>query len=236
MNKPKAIVFDYGGTLVDSLSFDPLRGTEAVMEYARNPFNITPEQVQKYAEQVIQDMGGYDPSNVQQLDGVALNRLIHDVHGLEFDMNECELDAIFLDVAEETKLMTGLIPFLDYLKRQGIRLAVLSNTGFREGSHRQQLRKYGIEHYFEFFLATSDYLVRKPDKRIFDVALMKLGLTSEDVWYVGNKFEYDVQGAFNAGLYPVWINVAEKQVACDKEFLDVKSYHDLLDVLEKSWN
>lgn len=48
---------------------------------------------------------------------------------------------------------------------------------------------------FEFVIATSEYLFRKPNKRIFDLALEKAALTPEDVWYIGDNYECDVIGA-----------------------------------------
>ena len=45
---------------------------------------------------------------------------------------------------------------------------------------------------------------RKPNKRIFDLALEKAGLPPDEVWYIGDQFECDVKGSLNAGLLPVW--------------------------------
>jgi len=235
LNKPKAIVFDYGGTLVKSHYFDGLKGTKEVLKYANNPFNVSAETVQTYAETVLQDIGAFNPSMIMQVNGQALTRLIHSVHGISFTKTFEELDSIFLDAAEGHSLMDGMIELLDFLKSQHVRLAVLSNTGFMEESHRQQLRKYGIEEYFEFFIATSDYMIRKPDKRIFDVALSKLRLNSDEVWYIGNKFEFDIQGAYNAHIYPVWINEERNQALNSIEHLDVSTYYELLEVLKIKW-
>ena len=58
-------------------------------------------------------------------------------------------------------------------------------------------------HSFEFILATSEYLFRKPNKRIFELALQKADLTAEDVWYIGDQYIFDAVGAKNAGIFPV---------------------------------
>ena len=36
MKKPKAILFDYGDTLVNSEYFDPLLGTREILKYAQD--------------------------------------------------------------------------------------------------------------------------------------------------------------------------------------------------------
>ena len=47
-------------------------------------------------------------------------------------------------------------------------------------------------------------MIRKPDKRLFEIALMKSGLTSDKVWYCGDRYSNDVVGANNAGIFPVY--------------------------------
>ena len=60
------------------------------------------------------------------------------------------------------------------------------------------------EHNFEFILATSEYLFRKPNKRIFELALEKAELKPEEVWYIGDQYQCDIVGARNAGIFPIW--------------------------------
>ena len=141
MNIPKAILFDYGGTLLRSNAFNPLQGTLELMKHAINPDGISAESVQAYTEEVLKDIGEYESQKLVQIESKSLTRLIYEVHGISFDKTYEELDCIFLDKAESVTVMPGIREFLDYLKEKGIRLAVLSNTGFCEESHRYQLRK-----------------------------------------------------------------------------------------------
>ncbi len=50
MIKPKAIVFDYGDTLLKNNYFNPLLGTRELLKYACNPNKVTAEEVQAYAK------------------------------------------------------------------------------------------------------------------------------------------------------------------------------------------
>jgi len=49
MKNPKAILFDMGDTLISYRNFNPLKGTEKIIEYADNPRNISAEEVQDFA-------------------------------------------------------------------------------------------------------------------------------------------------------------------------------------------
>lgn len=236
MKKPKAIVFDYGDTLLKSEFFRPIEGVTELLKYAHNPEGVTAKEIQDYADQVLKDLGAFDQQLLFQIDSKSLSRLIYEVHGISFDLSYEELDSIFLSKTEGTSLMPGIVELLDYLTDSDIRVAVLSNTGFCEESHRMQLRKHDIEKYFEFFIPTTDYLLRKPDKRVFDLALKRLSLTNDEVWYIGNKFEFDIIGANNAGMFPVWINVEQEEPHLDLNHLNVSSYEELLKLLKEKWN
>ena len=46
----------------------------------------------------------------------------------------------------------------------------------------------------------------KPDKRIFQNMLSKVGIKPEEAWYVGDNYFDDVIGSYLADLNPIWIN------------------------------
>lgn len=54
------------------------------------------------------------------------------------------------------------------------------------------------------FFDIINYIFRKPNKRIFDLALEKAQLQPDEAWYIGDQYECDVKGSLNAGLFPVW--------------------------------
>ena len=235
LKKPKAILFDLGDTLLRSNYFKPIRGVKELLKIANNPRNISADEIQSYAEQVLKDLAENGESKLLQLDNKSFTNFLYGIHDITFDKTPEELDLIFLDGAESVSLIDGVTELLDYLKDSGVRLAILSNTGFSESAHRTQLNRRGIEEYFEFFIATSDYCIRKPDKRIFDLALSRLHLTPEEVWYVGNKFEYDIVGANDANMFPIWLNEKQKEIETGIEHLSVKSHDELLTILKEHW-
>lgn len=236
MVKPKAILFDLGDTIIKYKAFVPLNGTKALLEIASNPNKVTAEEVQKFADSMLKDFLKEDNMQLLQISSIAFMKLLYGSFGISFDQSFEDLEALFLEHAEQGSLMDGLVDLLNYLRKQRIRVAILSNTSFSEETHRRELRKFGIEEHFEFFLATVDYCIRKPDKRIFKVALSKLGLDASDVWYIGNKFEFDVIGANNAEIYPIWFNeYNELPHREDIKHLNVTSYHDLLEQMIRAW-
>ena len=68
-----------------------------------------------------------------------------------------------------------------------------------------ELRRSGLAEHFGTIVVSSLYGYRKPDPRLFGVALEELGIAPSEAVYVGNSWERDVIGARNAGVRPILI-------------------------------
>jgi putative hydrolase of the HAD superfamily len=91
---------------------------------------------------------------------------------------------------------------LAHLRTLGLQLGIITN-----GSTNMQERKVnelGIAGLMDELLISEKEGLRKPDPRIFARALGRLGLSSDEAWYVGDHPTVDIRGAFNAGLTAVW--------------------------------
>lgn len=71
-----------------------------------------------------------------------------------------------------------------------------------------KIRQLGIMDLVDIILVSEREGLRKPDRRIFERALTRLSVDAAESWYVGDHPIADVQGAFDAGLTPVWRRVA----------------------------
>lgn len=74
-------------------------------------------------------------------------------------------------------------------------------------------------------------MIRKPDKRLFEIALMKSGLTSDKVWYCGDSYSNDVVGANNAGIFPVYYSDTNNNANADFEYLSVRDWREMIETL-----
>ena len=104
MIKPKMILFDYGQTLVNEVSFDGVKGTAAVLKYAvKNKYNKTAEEVQNYANQLNKEIGRFDPEKRHlfqyEIPNYMFTRYLYESQGIEIDLSPEEIDNIFWDAA-----------------------------------------------------------------------------------------------------------------------------------------
>ncbi len=94
------------------------------------------------------------------------------------------------------------ITVLTALKQNKV-LALISN--FDHPPHaRRVLAEAGLARCFESIVISAEVGIKKPDPRIFRVALEATGLRPDEVVYVGDTQE-DVDGAIAAGIRPVLI-------------------------------
>lgn len=63
-----------------------------------------------------------------------------------------------------------------------------------------ELHTLRIENFFDATVISSDYGFRKPDPRLFHIALAALNVKPSEAAYIGNKYETDLIGAKEAGL------------------------------------
>lgn len=220
MKKPEMILFDYGQTLVNEAPFDGVRGTEAVLQYCvENKYHLTAEQIQQEAAAINGELGRFDPARRHLFQVEVPNHMftayLYESLGIRLSLTGEQLDQVFWDAASPGRPTEGCPQFLKYLVEQGIRTGVISNISYCGRVVERRIRKLFPGHPFEFILATSEYMFRKPNRRIFELALEKAGLKrrgeegqSEEslpwVWYIGDQYECDIVGAAGAGLLPVW--------------------------------
>jgi FMN phosphatase YigB (HAD superfamily) len=140
--------------------------------------------------------------------------------------------------------------------RQRVRkIGLISNTGRSPGvALRQVLDNFGILKFFDATVFSDEAGCRKPDKRIFGLALRELGSQSSDTIHVGNNPEADVWGAKQAGMravlldYPVpeelkrepgslfalsrsYRHVPDSEIKADARITSLKEFLDFMDTL-----
>lgn len=95
-----------------------------------------------------------------------------------------------------------LISMLEELKASNILLGMITNgrTEFQAGN----IEALGIAQYFDVILISEKEDLRKPDKRIFERALERLGVQAEQAVFVGDHPANDVVASAGAGMTSVW--------------------------------
>jgi putative hydrolase of the HAD superfamily len=96
------------------------------------------------------------------------------------------------------------VPALERVRAAGLRTAVVTNG--MSDLQWLKLDRAGLAPHFDVFVASSAVGIGKPDPRIFEVAIKRLGSAADAAWMVGDNPARDVAGARAAGIRSVWLD------------------------------
>lgn len=138
-------------------------------------------------------------------------------------------------------IMPDADKMLDYINKNGIRSAVISNLLWSGSALTERLNRLLPNNQFEFVMTSSDYFMRKPNRILFDIAIRKAGVTSDEIWYCGDNPQADIEGASQVGIYPVWYDNDTDKDYKDRsnehlpqcEHLRIHEWNEMIDLLEK---
>ena len=128
-------------------------------------------------------------------------------------------------------LLPGVSETLRALRNSGLRLALVSNTGFSPGpTIRELMNALDLARHFTAQVYSDETGAWKPGRRIFDEAVFALGVPAADVLFVGDSPEADILGAQQFGL-GVTALVGHKRVDGVQADFDLPGVSHLLPVL-----
>ncbi|MBQ9695867.1 MAG: HAD family hydrolase [Oscillospiraceae bacterium] len=206
MQKPEMILFDFGHTLIGEFDFNPLRGNSAIFPYlTKKPNHITPQQFSDRMQATFSELRRISGGHLEFLEENML-RYVLSSFGMELRIPLDAASEVIWDNITDMQPMPGVKEMLARMRSEGMRTAIISNIAWSESSLRLRLARHLPEHTFEFIIATSSYLYRKPDVQIFELGARMAGLAPEQIWYVGNDVRNDVFGAHAAGMFPVYLD------------------------------
>ncbi len=240
---PKMILFDNGKTLTYEPGADSLRATKAIMPYiTKNPLGLTAEQINSVVQDVFKELqplrdAGYEFQewNIVQM---AYGKV-----GIEFCIDQLTFEHIFWTELSPGMIMPHADELLRFLNKAGIRTGVISDIVFSGKALTERLDSLLPDNQFEFVIASSDYVVRKPGRALFEVALYKAALRPGEIWYCGDSFYKDVIGAHSVGFFPVLYSgnlpaterkeIIESDESTDVSYLKINDWREMIGLLKE---
>ena len=203
MHKPNMILFDYGHTLIYEASLDAVRGVRELLKHAvQNKRKLSAEAVGQFSSRISAEMGKVRDAGFE-IHNHMFQRFVYEYLEITFDLTNDEMEDIFWDHFAPGQAMPHIEALLKYLHEKGILTGVISNISFSGGALERRINRLIPGHHFAFIIASSEYAIRKPDPRIFTLALRKAGLNPQEAWYCGDNPYFDIMGAASVGIYPV---------------------------------
>lgn len=102
-------------------------------------------------------------------------------------------------------------------------------TNGASASQSGKLDTLGIRRYMGTIVMSEEVGLRKPDPRIFQLALDNLGIEPSAACYVGDHPANDVLGASDAGLTAVWLKgTHDWPEGCDEPRFQIDALSELV--------
>lgn len=121
-----------------------------------------------------------------------------------------------------------VVPSLARLRALGLRLVVVSNAN---GTLHFCLDRAGLTACLDAALDSHLEGVEKPDPRLFEIALDRVGADRETTLHVGDLYHVDVVGARNASIRPALLD--PHGLYEDADCLRVRTLGELAEALER---
>ncbi len=233
MRKPLGIIFDYGDTILrlrDELDF--VAGNKRLLELSKKTLKLTGEDIQLVADEINMELQELKDESMIEFGVQSFQRLLFDTLGISFNVSYPELEREFWQAAVKYTPTDGICDVLDTLEKYRIKTGILSNSAWTGCVLQEELVRHNLAHRFSFLISSVDYGFRKPHNRIFKVAVKKMNLQPKDIWFVGDKLEYDIKGAMGSGLYPVWYNYKNEKTKIEGDYLEVRDWHEFREKIE----
>ena len=200
----KALLFDFGGTL----DTDGIHWSEKFFEvYMQFHIPISKENFREafvYSERTIVNIIKPDFNLKQtlktqlkyQLEYLQKNNFLPEVFSFITDeLTEYCYRTVVQNVEISKEILEQLSP--EYL------LAVISNF---YGNIETVLEELSLKKYFTSILDSAVVGIRKPDPKIFEIALNELGVNPNDAVMIGDSYTNDIVPAKLIGCKTIWIN------------------------------
>ena len=120
------------------------------------------------------------------------------------------------------RLYEWSLPILQKLKENGKKVYLLSNAQRSFTYH--EMEKLDIVKYFDQIYISSDYGVKKPNPKFFQILMEKEGLEAKECLFLGNDQTCDILGAQGVGMDTWYVHTN-----CSPEYTEkVKATYEFL--------
>ena len=202
MAKYNCIMMDIDNTLLD---FDAAE-RKALLETLQQ-FSLPCDEaaVSRYHEINSSLWGELNKGKIRR-DKLVVERFDRFVKEIGAAAKATELNRAYTEhLATHADVIPGAEEALQELAEVATMIAVSNGT---ESVERGRLKLSGFEKYFDDIFVSEAVGVSKPNPKIFQMAMRKLGIEHSDkVLVVGDSLSADIQGGVNAGLDTCWDNM-----------------------------
>jgi putative hydrolase of the HAD superfamily len=142
----------------------------------------------------------------QDMVEIPLERVLESIFGsagCDWDESLVQdgLELFYEALREDRSLVPGTVEMLERVREKGYSIGLISDVAWGLPSEYplRDIRHFGLDRYFDDMIFSSDVGLRKPNPRMFKMAMLNLGVGRDEAMYVGNSLQADIRGARAVG-------------------------------------
>lgn len=214
----KAAVFDFDGTLADTMEFWNRLARNYLLSIGLEPL----ADLKKALEKLTVDEGA-----------------IYMKEKYRIEENEIEIQAemdelLYKYYRKDAQLKPYVLEMLEKLKSRGIRMAIATVTD--EDFILAVLKRYKISHYFEFIQTCENVGISKDNISFFDLLPERLNLRPKEI-YIFEDTLYSIVSAKKAGLKVVGVEddfaARNKEEIVKLSDIYIKDFNEYIDLIDR---
>ena len=214
----KAILFDFGGTI----DTDGVHWSEKFWEYyEKYDLPVAKKDLERAFMSVEQQLAVKDCSNLTFLE-VLHEQLSKQFVILGIQENDELLQSLKIACYQDVVRTIDSAKIILEMLSKRYKLGVVSNF---YGNLEIVCREFGLDEYMGAMIDSVSVGVRKPDPRIFSLALRKLGVGSQETFVVGDSYDRDIVPAKHLGCTTVWLKGKSWTTPTDTSAADFAVQH-----------
>lgn len=205
------VLFDLDDTLHDDTGAFH-RAADQVADPVAKQHGLSGDLVARaFIEEVGNFWATYDPKRFNQTSkpraqmwSNTLCRFSIDAHGLADTLAD-DFERVRL---EHYRVFPGAIDTLVSLRSAGFKIGMLTN-GLR-ATHHAKIAALQLAPYFDAIFLSDEIGIAKPNVEAFQIACSRMSSLPAETVMIGDRYETDIIGGLNAGLFTVWLRSSEE--------------------------
>jgi len=223
----KAMIFDFGQTLVDAANGFREAEKLAQKKLFADPGLSRQEDFLTTYRRIRKEL--HYRSNFSRK---SLWQAVYHFYGLKPDIRHLETweTAYWETVKVNSDLFPETVDVLKILSSK-FQLGMITNTQGQQRSGAHRISRFPeLETYFKVIIVAGENSIPpKPDPAPFRLCLQELNIKPSEAVYVGDDYRIDVCGAQDAGLHAVWL----KHHCVSRSWPDVRTASPIISDLEE---
>lgn len=227
----KAIIFDFGGVIAGVIRNDDLGDIRDIMEILKMcDIDCDEAAIRVAIREGLEQYTAFRNRTDTDLPAAEIIKMMFpdQKYNAKLERESRKLLELIDVKRDSISIRPEAHTVLKELKARGYILALISNT--ITGRVKEEMQKHGISVLMSTEVYSHEELVRKPNKKIFKIALNKLGLDPRECVFIGDTLDKDVEGAVNAGFSKAILFDYGGATRNGKNYIAINNFEILLDM------